>query len=98
MSLWQCVPSAFHHFVSQVSFTKLIQPDCRRYFALSPRTRIALGLGTIAYCTFALYATDEAEKVFGFEPGEEEKKRLMDAIPTVRVVDRVEEGKWKEGR
>lgn len=37
------------------------------------------------YATVALYASDAAEKVFGLEAGEEEKRKLGALLPRVEV-------------
>ena len=62
----------------------------RKYLALTPRTRIIIGLGVMAYAGSALYLSDRAEDTFNLKATEEEKKRLDEMIPKIRAVDRPE--------
>ena len=62
----------------------------RKYLALTPRTRIIIGLGVMAYAGVALYLSDRAEDTFDLKATEEEKKRLKDMIPKIRAIDRPE--------
>jgi hypothetical protein len=49
-----------------------------------------LGAGVVAYATAGLWVSDWVEKRFGFEPTEEERKRLESVVPKVRAVERRE--------
>lgn len=62
----------------------------RSYRALTPRTRILIGVGIMAYAGFGLIASDKAEQVFGYTPSEEDKARLREAVPRVHLVERGE--------
>jgi hypothetical protein len=62
----------------------------RKYLALTPRTRIIIGLGVMAYAGAALYLSDRAEDTFNLKATEEEKKRLHEMIPKIRSIDRPE--------
>ncbi|TVY29527.1 hypothetical protein LHYA1_G001494 [Lachnellula hyalina] len=54
---------------------------------LSPRTRLGLGVGFIAWGTIGLYLSDRAEKKFGLEATERDRE----ALPRITIVER--EGK-----
>lgn len=58
------------------------------YRALTPRTRLLLGAGVMAYAAFGLFASDKAEEVFGFTPTDQDRERLRAAVPSVRVVEK----------
>lgn len=60
----------------------------RSYRGLPSKTRVFIGIGVMAYAGVGLFASDEAEKAFGFVPTEEDKARLDRAIPKIRAVDR----------
>lgn len=60
---------------------------------LTPRTRALVGFSLLAWGTIGLYLSDTAEKKFGFEPTEQEKKELEKVIPKITVVDREERNK-----
>ncbi|RDW58070.1 hypothetical protein BP6252_13481 [Coleophoma cylindrospora] len=51
---------------------------------LSPRTRMTVGLGFLAWGTIGLYLSDSAEKKFGMEPTEKDKA----ALPRIITVER----------
>jgi len=44
----------------------------------------------MVYATFATYASDTAEKMFGLEADEKDKEELEKIITRVRVIDREE--------
>ncbi|KAH8804845.1 hypothetical protein F5884DRAFT_797414 [Xylogone sp. PMI_703] len=54
------------------------------YRNLSPRTRIGVGLGFLAWGTIGLYLSDTAEKKLGWEATEKDRA----ALPRVVVVER----------
>ncbi|KAH7036273.1 hypothetical protein B0J12DRAFT_744424 [Macrophomina phaseolina] len=58
------------------------------YRASAPKTRLILGLGLIAWGAIGLYTTDTTEKAFNMVPTEEDKKKLDQSIPKIRVVDK----------
>ncbi|KAF1818992.1 uncharacterized protein K489DRAFT_413428 [Dissoconium aciculare CBS 342.82] len=58
------------------------------YRNLTPRTRLFIGGGIMAYAAFGLFASDKAEEVFGFTPTPEDKKRLEESLPTIRTVEK----------
>ncbi|KAF2836064.1 hypothetical protein M501DRAFT_960888 [Patellaria atrata CBS 101060] len=58
------------------------------YRNLSPKTRTLFGLGVIAWAGIGLMATEKAEKKFGFEPTDQDRKELDRILPKVRVVDK----------
>jgi len=60
----------------------------RWYSGLTTRTRLALGVGIMAYAGFGLLASDQAEKSFGLTPTEEDKQRLKEQMPKLRMVDK----------
>ncbi|KAF1983312.1 hypothetical protein K402DRAFT_423874 [Aulographum hederae CBS 113979] len=60
------------------------------YRNLAPRARLLLGVGIMGYAGIALLLSDQAEKSFGLTPTEEDRKRLHDALPKIRMVDKEE--------
>jgi hypothetical protein len=56
------------------------------YRNLSPRTRLFIGGGLVAYAAFGLMASDQIEQYLGWTATEEDRKRL----PQVHMVDRKE--------
>ncbi|EME79072.1 uncharacterized protein MYCFIDRAFT_34725 [Pseudocercospora fijiensis CIRAD86] len=58
------------------------------YRSLSPRTRLIIGGGIIAYATAGLFLSDKAESFFGFTPSEQDKQALKDAVPRVQFVEK----------
>lgn len=62
----------------------------RKYRGLSPKTRLLIGGGIMAYAVLGLLVSDEAEKKFGMVPTEEDKKELKSWVPKVTMVDRNE--------
>ncbi|TVY19230.1 hypothetical protein LARI1_G002197 [Lachnellula arida] len=51
---------------------------------LSPRTRMGLGVGFLAWGTIGLYISDRAEKKFGLEASERDRE----ALPRITLVER----------
>jgi hypothetical protein len=72
-------PSPIHH---------ILLTTHRSFTNLSPRTRLLLGLGTLAWGTIGLYASDVAEKKFGFEPSEKDRAELKKVVPRITVVEK----------
>ena len=58
------------------------------YRNLSPRTRLIIGGGIIAYAGFGLLASDKAEQMFGFTATEEDKKKLQESMPRIHLVNK----------
>jgi hypothetical protein len=58
----------------------------RTYTSLSPKTRLMLGGGLIAWAGIGMFVSDQAEAVFGFTPTKEDKERLKEALPRIREV------------
>lgn len=44
----------------------------------------------MAYAAFGLLLSDKAEEAFGFTPTQQDKERLKDIVPKVRVVEKEE--------
>jgi hypothetical protein len=57
------------------------------YTSLSPKTRLMVGGGIIGYACLGLFLADTAEEKLGYTPTEEDKKRLREALPKIRVVE-----------
>lgn len=62
--------------------------DPSSYKFLKPRTRLGIGLGVVAYALIAQRLSDQAERVFGYTPTENDKRRLQDAMPRVTPVEK----------
>jgi len=60
----------------------------RWFSSLSPRTRIAIGGGLIAYGLAGSFLTDKAEEVFDLVPTDDDKERLKSLVPRIRAVNR----------
>ena len=60
------------------------------YRSLTPRTRMLLGGGVMAYALVGLYVTGVAEETLGLTASEDDRRRLREIVPTVRVVEREE--------
>ena len=46
-----------------------------------------VGGGIIGYACLGLFLSDTAEERLGYTPTEDDKKRLRDALPRIRVVE-----------
>ncbi|KAI8960028.1 hypothetical protein F5Y11DRAFT_331102 [Daldinia sp. FL1419] len=55
---------------------------------LSPRARVGVGLGLLAWGAIGLQLSDRAEARYGFTPTEEDKTALAKILPSVTAVDR----------
>lgn len=64
----------------------------RSYRKIPSKTRIMLGFGIMAYGAIALSVSDKAEETLGWTATEEEKEKLRDALPRIRMVDRRVDG------
>lgn len=58
------------------------------YRSLPPRTRAILGGAVVVYAATGLYVSDLAEEKLGFTPSEEDKGRVRELVPKIRVVAR----------
>ncbi|KAI0430157.1 hypothetical protein F5Y09DRAFT_238551 [Xylaria sp. FL1042] len=58
---------------------------------LSPRTRIGVGLGLLAWGVIGLQLSDRAEERY-FKPTEEDHAQLREMAPRIITVDRVKDG------
>lgn len=64
-------------------------PNARRsYRGLTPKTRMLIGGGIMAYAMFGLMLSDKAEAAFGFTPTEKDKKDLKDSVPKIHMVEK----------
>ncbi|KAI0111952.1 hypothetical protein F4814DRAFT_374424 [Daldinia grandis] len=59
---------------------------------LSPRTRIGVGLGLLAWGAIGLQLADRAEARYGFTPTEDDKAALAKILPSVTAVERKDGG------
>lgn len=55
---------------------------------LTPRTRMLVGAGFLAWGTLGLFITDSAEAKFGLQASEADREALGRAVPRVSVVER----------
>ncbi|KAK8128273.1 hypothetical protein PG984_009381 [Apiospora sp. TS-2023a] len=55
---------------------------------LSPRMRLGVGLGLLAWGAVGLQLSDRAEDKYGFKASDEEKARLRQLAPRIVTVDR----------
>lgn len=46
-----------------------------------------VGGGIISYACLGLFLSDTAEEKLGYTPTEEDKKRLRESLPRIRVVE-----------
>ncbi|KAK8118970.1 uncharacterized protein PG998_003596 [Apiospora kogelbergensis] len=60
----------------------------RSFRNLSPRMRLGVGLGLLAWGVVGLQLSDRAEEKYGFKASEEEKARLSQLAPRIVTVDR----------
>lgn len=55
---------------------------------MSPKARIGVGLGLLAWGAIGLQLSDRAEERYGFKPTEEDKAALEKALPRITAVER----------
>ncbi|KAG6036039.1 hypothetical protein E4U41_005826 [Claviceps citrina] len=60
----------------------------KAYKNLSPKTRLALGVGLIGWSLLGLRLSDQAEQTFGYTPSEKDKEDLWKWAPKVTVVEK----------
>ncbi|OAL03498.1 hypothetical protein IQ06DRAFT_344745 [Phaeosphaeriaceae sp. SRC1lsM3a] len=58
------------------------------YRAITPKTRMMIGAGVMAYAGAGMYLSDKAEEKLGLTPTEQDLKDLRDALPKISTVDR----------
>ena len=63
---------------------------CRWYRAITPKTRIMIGVGVMAYAGAGLFLSDKAEEKFGLTPTEKDMAELRESLPKISTVDRKE--------
>lgn len=55
---------------------------------LSPRARVGVGLGLLAWGAIGLHLSDRAEERYGLTPTEDDKAALAKVLPRITAVDR----------
>lgn len=60
----------------------------RAYKSLSPKARMGVGVGVIAWGVIGLHLSDQAEEKFGYTPSEKDKEELWKWTPKVTTVDK----------
>ncbi|KAH3952004.1 hypothetical protein HBI56_146610 [Parastagonospora nodorum] len=60
------------------------------YRAITPKTRIMIGVGVMAYAGAGLFLSDKAEEKFGLTPTEKDMAELRESLPKISTVDRKE--------
>ncbi|KAI0132315.1 hypothetical protein BJ170DRAFT_680201 [Xylariales sp. AK1849] len=55
---------------------------------LSPRMRLGVGVGLLAWGAIGLQLSDRAEEKFGFKASEEEKAAVSQLAPRIITVDK----------
>ncbi|KAK3190424.1 hypothetical protein K4F52_003445 [Lecanicillium sp. MT-2017a] len=60
----------------------------KAYKNLSPKARMGVGFGIIAWGTVGLYLSDRAEDKFGYTPTEQDKEELRRVTPRIVSVDK----------
>ena len=59
---------------------------------LSPKTRLAVGVGVIAWGVAGLYLSDRAEEKFGYTPSDKDKEELRSWTPRIVTVEKPDRG------
>ncbi|KXJ92329.1 hypothetical protein Micbo1qcDRAFT_162566 [Microdochium bolleyi] len=54
---------------------------------LSPKTRLGVGVGFLAWGVIGLQLTDTAERTLGLEASEQDREELCRLAPRIHVVD-----------
>jgi hypothetical protein len=60
----------------------------RWYRAITPKTRVMIGVGVMAYAGAGLFLSDKAEEKFGLTPTDKDLEELKGALPKITTVDR----------
>ncbi|KAH7064108.1 hypothetical protein BKA63DRAFT_572540 [Paraphoma chrysanthemicola] len=58
------------------------------YRGITPKTRVVIGVGIMAYAGVGLFLSDKAEEKFGLTPTEKDKEELRNALPKITTVER----------
>ncbi|KAI1457581.1 hypothetical protein F4805DRAFT_457735 [Annulohypoxylon moriforme] len=92
-ALPQCSPNARCRYAQHTQPTPFVThrnlhiPSFRN---LSPRARIGVGLGLLAWGAVGLHLSDRAEERYGLTPTEEDKAALDKVFPRITAVDKDE--------
>lgn len=60
----------------------------RAYKGLSPKAKLGVGVGLLAWGVVGLYVSDHAEEKYGFTPSEKDKADLEMMKPKISFVDK----------
>ncbi|KAF2731636.1 hypothetical protein EJ04DRAFT_566648 [Polyplosphaeria fusca] len=63
-------------------------PVWQWYRGISPKSRVLIGVGVMAYAGLGLFLSDKAEEKFGLVPTEKDKEDLRKAIPKITAVEK----------
>ncbi|KAF2125017.1 hypothetical protein P153DRAFT_389872 [Dothidotthia symphoricarpi CBS 119687] len=58
------------------------------YKGITPKTRVIIGVGIMAYAGVGLFLSDKAEEKFGLVPTEKDKEDLRNALPKITTVEK----------
>ncbi|KAF2743467.1 hypothetical protein M011DRAFT_480813 [Sporormia fimetaria CBS 119925] len=58
------------------------------YKGITPKTRIFIGLGIMAYAGVGMALSDTVEEKMGWVATEQDKEELKNALPKITVVDK----------
>ncbi|KAF2475759.1 uncharacterized protein BDR25DRAFT_300746 [Lindgomyces ingoldianus] len=58
------------------------------YRTITPRTRIFIGVGIMAYAGAGMVLSDKAEEFFGLVPTEKDKEELEKVLPKITTVNK----------
>ncbi|KAF2656107.1 hypothetical protein K491DRAFT_715651 [Lophiostoma macrostomum CBS 122681] len=58
------------------------------YKNITPKTRIFIGLGVMAYAGAGMLLSDQVEEKLGLVPTEQDKEQLRTALPQITTVER----------
>lgn len=80
MGVWECVHEINCNHIGLTSFSW--------YKGITPKTRMLIGAGIMAYAGVGLFLSDKAEEKFGLTPTEKDKEELRNALPKITTVER----------
>ncbi|KAF2002196.1 hypothetical protein P154DRAFT_521036 [Amniculicola lignicola CBS 123094] len=58
------------------------------YKSITPKTRMLVGVGIMAYAGVAMVVSDKVEEKLGLVPTEKDKEELEKALPTITTIDK----------
>ncbi|KAJ4370883.1 hypothetical protein N0V86_008577 [Didymella sp. IMI 355093] len=58
------------------------------YRGLTPKTRMFMGVGIMAYAGFGLLISDQIEKRFDMTPNEQDYEEVRQLVPKISTVER----------